>query len=129
MSYIDWKADEMYMSIRLFCNFKLTLICFRILGVFWKSARIGERLSPFVGVWCVAMAFGVLFIQWALTTSLVLISNLLFIGILFTSDFNFSYFRRGLITICTVSDDKICIFFVEPLTNFDFSAFNFCKHL
>ncbi|KAL5267147.1 hypothetical protein ACHWQZ_G004249 [Mnemiopsis leidyi] len=34
-----------------------------ILGVFWKSARIGERLSPFVGLWCVAMAFTVLFIQ------------------------------------------------------------------
>lgn len=27
-----------------------------ILGVFWKCARIGERLSPYVSLCCVAMA-------------------------------------------------------------------------
>lgn len=27
-----------------------------ILGIFWKSARIGERLSPYVSVACVVMA-------------------------------------------------------------------------
>lgn len=30
-------------------------------GVFWKAARIGERLSPWVGAACFAMAFSVLF--------------------------------------------------------------------
>ncbi|KAF2491123.1 S-adenosylmethionine-dependent methyltransferase [Lophium mytilinum] len=27
-----------------------------VLGVFWKGARIGERLSPYVSVACVIMA-------------------------------------------------------------------------
>ncbi|CAG84763.1 DEHA2A10604p [Debaryomyces hansenii CBS767] len=30
------------------------------LGVFWKFARIGERLSPYVAIGCFAMAFNVL---------------------------------------------------------------------
>ena len=34
-----------------------------ILGFFWKLSRIGERLSPYVGVGCVLMAIHVLFIQ------------------------------------------------------------------
>ena len=33
------------------------------LGSFWKFARIGERLSPYVAVSCVAMAFHTLFIS------------------------------------------------------------------
>ncbi|KAI9217794.1 transmembrane protein 167 precursor [Blastocladiella britannica] len=28
-----------------------------VLGVFWKLARIGERLSPWVSLCCVVMAF------------------------------------------------------------------------
>ncbi|ORX38778.1 DUF1242-domain-containing protein [Piromyces finnis] len=28
-----------------------------ILGVFWKFARIGERLSPYVSLCCMIMAF------------------------------------------------------------------------
>ena len=34
------------------------------LGTFWKFARIGERLSPYVAVFCIGMAFHTLFIQW-----------------------------------------------------------------
>ncbi|KAI9348728.1 UPF0373 protein precursor [Zopfochytrium polystomum] len=31
------------------------------LGLFWKAARIGERLSPYVSICCVLMALRVLF--------------------------------------------------------------------
>ncbi|KAK9239122.1 hypothetical protein V1525DRAFT_63621 [Lipomyces kononenkoae] len=27
-----------------------------VLGIFWKAARIGERLSPYVSICCVIMA-------------------------------------------------------------------------
>lgn len=27
-----------------------------LLGVFWKAARIGERLSPYVSICCIIMA-------------------------------------------------------------------------
>lgn len=30
-------------------------------GLFWKAARIGERLSPWVSVACIAMGVSVLF--------------------------------------------------------------------
>ncbi|KAJ5872273.1 uncharacterized protein N7529_004626, partial [Penicillium soppii] len=33
----------------------MTLQC-RIFGIFWKCARIGERLSPYVSICCVVMA-------------------------------------------------------------------------
>ena len=32
-------------------------------GIFWKAARVGERLSPYVGVGCVIMAVYVLLFQ------------------------------------------------------------------
>ena len=32
-------------------------------GIFWKSARIGERLSPYISVICVVMAVYVLLFQ------------------------------------------------------------------
>ncbi len=35
-----------------------------ILGTFWKCARIGERLSPWVALACMGMAFHTLFISW-----------------------------------------------------------------
>ena len=35
-----------------------------VLGSFWKCARIGERLSPYVALCCLAMAFQTLFITW-----------------------------------------------------------------
>ncbi|KAJ1663596.1 hypothetical protein EV178_004860 [Coemansia sp. RSA 1646] len=28
-----------------------------VMGLFWKSARIGERLSPYVAIACIVMAF------------------------------------------------------------------------
>ncbi|OSX79875.1 hypothetical protein BU14_0070s0050 [Porphyra umbilicalis] len=31
------------------------------LGVFWKAARIGERLSPWVGAACLFMSISILF--------------------------------------------------------------------
>ena len=33
------------------------------LGIFWKCARIGERMSPYVAVFCIGMAFHTLFLQ------------------------------------------------------------------
>jgi hypothetical protein len=30
-----------------------------VLGIFWKFARIGERLSPYVSICCVAMAVSI----------------------------------------------------------------------
>lgn len=32
-------------------------------GIFWKAARIGERLSPWVGIACVVMGLHTLFIK------------------------------------------------------------------
>ena len=32
-------------------------------GIAWKASRIGERLSPYVGLACFIMAFHVLFIK------------------------------------------------------------------
>ncbi|CAM9961564.1 unnamed protein product [Phaeothamnion confervicola] len=32
-------------------------------GLCWKAARIGERLSPYVGAFCVAMAIQTLFLK------------------------------------------------------------------
>lgn len=29
---------------------------FRVLGIFWKCARVGERLSPYVSLCCIIMA-------------------------------------------------------------------------
>jgi len=33
------------------------------LGIFWKCARVGERLSPYVALCCLYMAFHTLFIS------------------------------------------------------------------
>ncbi|KAK4188809.1 hypothetical protein QBC35DRAFT_182210 [Podospora australis] len=32
-----------------------------VMGIFWKCARIGERLSPYVSLCCIAMAVTVFF--------------------------------------------------------------------
>ncbi|KAF9887481.1 hypothetical protein FE257_010198 [Aspergillus nanangensis] len=32
-----------------------------ILGIFWKFARIGERLSPYVSICCILMTISILF--------------------------------------------------------------------
>ncbi|KAH7021186.1 uncharacterized protein B0I36DRAFT_367622 [Microdochium trichocladiopsis] len=31
-----------------------------VMGIFWKAARIGERLSPYIGLCCVVMAVSVM---------------------------------------------------------------------
>jgi hypothetical protein len=33
----------------------------RIFGIFWKCARIGERLSPYISMCCIAMAVSTIF--------------------------------------------------------------------
>ncbi|KAJ5562210.1 hypothetical protein N7461_000971 [Penicillium sp. DV-2018c] len=38
----------------------LTLGCDAVFGIFWKCARVGERLSPYVSICCVLMAVSVL---------------------------------------------------------------------
>lgn len=37
---------------------------FRLLGTFWKCARIGERKSPYVAFCCIVMAASILFKSW-----------------------------------------------------------------
>ena len=37
----------MTLSLVIHCSF---------FGIFWKCARVGERLSPYVGLCCIAMA-------------------------------------------------------------------------
>lgn len=32
----------------------------RVMGIFWKCARIGERLSPYISICCVIMAVRIL---------------------------------------------------------------------
>ncbi|CAO3649743.1 unnamed protein product [Cunninghamella echinulata] len=32
-----------------------------VLGLFWKAARIGERLSPYVSLACILMAISIMF--------------------------------------------------------------------
>ena len=32
------------------------LVCYSFFGMFWKFARIGERLSPYVSICCMVMA-------------------------------------------------------------------------
>lgn len=34
-----------------------------LLGIAWKASRIGERLSPYIGAFCIIMAVHVLFIK------------------------------------------------------------------
>lgn len=34
-----------------------------ILSIFWRASRIGERLSPYVAVWCIVMSIHILFIR------------------------------------------------------------------
>ena len=43
------------------CFFLFSCQLFRVLGVFWKCARIGERKSPYVAVCCILMAVNILF--------------------------------------------------------------------
>ncbi|KAH6891160.1 hypothetical protein B0T10DRAFT_560423 [Thelonectria olida] len=31
-----------------------------VMGIFWKCARIGERLSPYISICCVVMAVSIL---------------------------------------------------------------------
>lgn len=40
-------------------------VCFRVSGIFWKAARVGERLSPYVAISCVLMACSILFWSWS----------------------------------------------------------------
>lgn len=44
-----------YVSLAIAC--RVTTRCPRLRGLFWKFARMGERLSPYVAISCVVMAF------------------------------------------------------------------------
>lgn len=35
-------------------------------GIFWKTARIGERLSPYVSLCCIAMAVRFFYVEVAM---------------------------------------------------------------
>lgn len=37
-------------------------MCDSVFGIFWKCARIGERLSPYVSICCVVMAVSAAYI-------------------------------------------------------------------
>ena len=39
---------------------ELNLYYARVFGIFWKCARVGERLSPYVSLCCVVMAVRIL---------------------------------------------------------------------
>lgn len=34
----------------------------RVFGIFWKCARVGERLSPYVSLCCIIMAVSVIYV-------------------------------------------------------------------
>ena len=38
---------------------KADMGCDSVFGIFWKCARIGERLSPYVSICCVVMAVSI----------------------------------------------------------------------
>jgi len=48
------------MDLRTRCENQADILVFgwnyRPLGTFWRAARVGERLSPYVSLCCVAMA-------------------------------------------------------------------------
>ena len=65
------KTASTYLWIMKWCIFEMLkflvyakIVCFRLLGTFWKCARIGERKSPYVAISCVIMAFSILFWSW-----------------------------------------------------------------
>jgi len=43
---------------------------YSILGIFWKFARIGERLSPYVSICCIVMAVRTLVFKQLLMTDI-----------------------------------------------------------
>lgn len=51
----DWGIENRGSGSRA-RGYKLTLLKIRMFGIFWKCARIGERLSPYVSICCVLMA-------------------------------------------------------------------------
>jgi hypothetical protein len=53
---ICWEAINYNKSMNLTNGFHFC----SIMGIFWKSSRIGERLSPYVSIFCVVMAFSLL---------------------------------------------------------------------
>jgi len=48
-----------FQGFGLRCETKADIMCDSVFGVFWKCARIGERLSPYVSICCVVMAVSV----------------------------------------------------------------------
>lgn len=60
----SWTAIRMGMKLVCLCpaSFVVKAVdlylasLFRFFGIFWKCARIGERLSPYVSICCILMA-------------------------------------------------------------------------
>lgn len=52
----------------------------RVFGIFWKCARVGERLSPYVGLCCVVMAVRTHQVLWNIT-GLVWLLRRIFLGL------------------------------------------------
>lgn len=41
------------------CETKTDIMSDSVFGIFWKCARVGERLSPYVSICCVVMAVSI----------------------------------------------------------------------
>lgn len=75
----------------------------RFFGIFWKCARVGERLSPYVSICCIIMAVSVDFHESSLSnisdywdTDIPLFRKLVnFCKLLWGYVFMFSYFVIG----------------------------------
>ena len=51
------KGGSLFFCVWHTCVKKLMVVCYdRVFGIFWKCARMGERLSPYVSLCCVVMA-------------------------------------------------------------------------
>ncbi len=48
-----------FQAFELRCETEADIMCDSVFGIFWKCARIGERLSPYVSICCVVMAVSV----------------------------------------------------------------------
>jgi len=50
------RYPQSWIAISMGSQFWISGLMDRMLGIFWKFARIGERLSPYVSICCILMA-------------------------------------------------------------------------
>ena len=53
---------------------------YSVFGIFWKCARIGERLSPYVSLCCVAMAVRGFFFSYRFGFHVLLVTSCIFLS-------------------------------------------------